>query len=86
MTPLARDLDDGGDPFVWDEDRRALLRAELDVFFFRLYGIDDRNDVDYILETFETETGGLKHNDIAKPSRRWPTALQIPNELSAIGA
>lgn len=64
MTPLARDLGDEGEPFVWDEDRRALLRAELDAFFFRLYGIDDRDDVDYILETFATETGGLKHNEI----------------------
>ena len=43
-----------------------MLRAELDAFFFRLYGIDDRDDVDYILETFQTETGGLKHNEIAK--------------------
>jgi hypothetical protein len=64
MTPLARDLDDDGDPFRWDEDRRAQLRAELDAFFFRLYGIDDRDDVDYILETFQTQTGGLKHNEI----------------------
>jgi hypothetical protein len=66
MTPLARDLGDDGEPFVWDEDRRALLRAELDAFFFRLYGIDERDDVDYILETFQTQTGGLKHNEIAK--------------------
>jgi hypothetical protein len=65
MTPLARDLDDPGTPFTWDEDRRALLRAELDAFFFRLYGIE-RDDVDYIMETFQTETGGLKHNDIAR--------------------
>lgn len=64
MTPLARDLGDEGEPFRWNEDRRAQLRAELDAFFFRLYGIDDRNDVDYILETFQTETGGLKHNEI----------------------
>ena len=66
MTPLARDLRDEGEPFIWDEDRRTLLRAELDAFFFRMYGIDDRDDVDYILETFQTETGGLKHNEIAK--------------------
>jgi hypothetical protein len=64
MTPLARDLGDEGEPFCWDEDRRAQLRAELDAFFFRLYGIDDRDDVSYILETFQTETGGLKHNEI----------------------
>ena len=64
MTPLARDLGEEGEPFCWDEDRRAQLRAELDAFFFRLYGIDDRDDVDYILETFQSETGGLKHNEI----------------------
>jgi hypothetical protein len=64
MTPLARDLGDEGEPFRWDEDRRAQLRAELDAFFFRVYGIDDRDDVDYILETFQSETGGLKHNEI----------------------
>jgi hypothetical protein len=64
MTPLARDLGDEGEPFRWDGDRRAQLRAELDAFFFRQYGIDDRDDVDYILETFQTETGGLKHNEI----------------------
>jgi hypothetical protein len=64
MTSLARDLGDEGEPFRWDEDRRAQLRAELDAIFFRLYGIDDRDDVDYILETFQSETGGLKHNEI----------------------
>jgi N-6 DNA Methylase len=64
MTPFARDLGDEGEPFRWDEDRRTQLRAELDAFFFHLYGIEDRNDVDYILETFQTETGGLKHNEI----------------------
>jgi hypothetical protein len=56
--------DAGDEPFRWDEERRARLRAELDAFFFRLYGIEDRADVDYILETFQTETGGLKHNEI----------------------
>lgn len=66
MTPLARDLGDEGPPFRWDEERRALLRAELDAFFFWLYGIDDPADVDYILDTFSTETGGLKHNETAK--------------------
>ena len=66
MTPLGRDLGDEGAPFRWDEERRALLRAELDAFFFRMYGIDDPADVDYILNTFATETGGLKHNEITK--------------------
>jgi hypothetical protein len=52
MGPFARDLDDcGEDPFAWDPDRRASLRAELDAFFFRVYGIDGRDDAEYIIDT-----------------------------------
>ncbi|GAA3491755.1 Eco57I restriction-modification methylase domain-containing protein [Streptomyces cremeus] len=65
MEPLARDLDDTGAPFTWDEARRAQLRAELDAYFFHLYGVS-RDDADYILESFQTENGGLKNNEIAK--------------------
>ncbi|ALO96791.1 hypothetical protein SHL15_5732 [Streptomyces hygroscopicus subsp. limoneus] len=65
MTPLARDLGDEGEPFCWDEARRAQLRAELDAYFFHLYGIS-AEDTDYILETFQSESGGLKNNEIAK--------------------
>lgn len=65
MTPLARDLSDEGDPFRWDEGRRAQLRAELDAYFFHLYGIS-REDTEYILESFQSESGGLKNNEIAK--------------------
>ncbi|MFJ8595449.1 Eco57I restriction-modification methylase domain-containing protein [Streptomyces sp. NPDC093598] len=64
MTPLARDLDDEGEPFQWDDDRRAQLRAELDAHFFHLYGIS-REDTDYILESFQSESGGLKNNEIS---------------------
>ncbi|MFB7543562.1 Eco57I restriction-modification methylase domain-containing protein [Streptomyces zaomyceticus] len=65
MTPLAHDLGDEGEPFRWDEARRAQLRAELDAYFFHLYGIS-AEDTDYILETFQSETGGLKNNEIGK--------------------
>ncbi|WP_031169152.1 Eco57I restriction-modification methylase domain-containing protein [Streptomyces durhamensis] len=64
MTPLARDLGDEGGPFRWDEDRRAQLRGELDAYFFHLYGIS-REDTDYVLESFRTESGGLRNNEIA---------------------
>lgn len=68
MSPLAVDLGDepGAGPFRWDDDRRARIRAELDAYFFLLYGID-RDDTDYILETFRSDSGGgLKNNEIAK--------------------
>lgn len=51
LSSLARDLGFRSPPFVWDEARRALVRAELDACFFHLYGIE-REDVDYIMETF----------------------------------
>ena len=87
MTPLARDLGDVGAPFIWDEERRVLIRAELDAFFFRLYGIE-RDDVDYIMETFQTESGGLKHNDIAKYGsyRTKETILEFYDRMAAADA
>ncbi|GHC82117.1 Eco57I restriction-modification methylase domain-containing protein [Streptomyces flavofungini] len=51
MAHFARDLGDTGAPFRWNDDRRAVIRAELDALFFHLYGID-RDDVSYILDTF----------------------------------
>ncbi len=41
-----------GHPFIWNEDRRFEIRCELDAAFFHLYGIDNEDDVDYIMETF----------------------------------
>lgn len=40
-----------GPPFRWDEERRFLIRCELDAAYFHLYRIE-REDVDYIMETF----------------------------------
>ncbi|MGW2174952.1 Eco57I restriction-modification methylase domain-containing protein [Streptomyces sp. NPDC001705] len=65
MQPLAEDLGDTGTPFTWNEARRAQLRAELDAYFLHLYGVS-AEDADYILESFQTENGGLKNNEIAK--------------------
>ena len=68
MAGLAHDLGCSSAPFRWDEERRAQIRAELDAYFFHLYGIS-RPDVDYILETFQSESGGLKNNEIARYGR-----------------
>ncbi|SFK91390.1 Eco57I restriction-modification methylase domain-containing protein [Streptomyces pini] len=59
MRPFAQDLSDTGAPFRWDEDRRAVIRAELDALFFHLYGIN-RDDSEYILDTFNV----TRDNDI----------------------
>jgi DNA-binding transcriptional ArsR family regulator len=52
ITAFARDHGWDGPPFRWDEARRFLLRAELDAAFFHLYGINEADDVAYILGTF----------------------------------
>lgn len=51
LQPFAKDCGYDGAPFKWDEERRFLLRSELDAAYFHLYGIN-REDVDYIMETF----------------------------------
>jgi hypothetical protein len=51
LEPFAKDCGYDGQPFRWNEDRRFLLRCELDAAYFHLYSIE-RDDVDYILETF----------------------------------
>jgi hypothetical protein len=49
MAPFARDLGYDGPPFAWKEDRRAQLRAELDAWYARAYGLA-RDELRYILD------------------------------------
>jgi hypothetical protein len=51
LEPFAKDCGYDGPPFRWNEERRFLLRCELDAAYFRLYGIE-LDDVGYIMETF----------------------------------
>ena len=73
MAPFARDLGYDGPPFAWDEDRRAQLRAELDAWYARAYGLT-RDELRYILDPadvkgpdYPSETFRvLKKNEIAR--------------------
>jgi hypothetical protein len=73
MTPFARDLGYDGPPFKWDEDRRAHLRAGLDAFYARAYGLS-RDELRYILDPADVKGADypsetfrvLKKNEIAK--------------------
>jgi len=51
LAGFANDVGYDGPPFRWDEERRAVLRAELDACFFHLYGLE-RDEVDYVMGTF----------------------------------
>lgn len=70
MQPWAQDLGYDGPPFTFDPDRRAVIRAELDTWYVRAYGLSldelryilDPADVmgaDYPSETFRV----LKNNE-----------------------
>ena len=67
----AKFLDYHGEPFSYDPERRAILRAELDARFARLYGLN-REELKYILdpssvmgEDYPSETfRGLKKNEM----------------------
>jgi hypothetical protein len=48
LNAWAKFLDFGGQPFEFDPDRRACLRAELDAYYARLYALT-REDLCYIL-------------------------------------
>lgn len=49
MRPWASEIGYDGDPFPWNPERRSILRAELDAYFAKLYGLD-RDELRYILE------------------------------------
>lgn len=49
LQPWAQDLGYEGPPFTFDPDRRAILRAELDAWFARAYGLN-REELCYILD------------------------------------
>ena len=49
LQPWAEHLGYDGPPFPWSPDRRAQLRAELDAYYARLYGLT-RDELRYILD------------------------------------
>ena len=72
MAPFAETLGYTGPPFRWDEERRSLIRAELDALMFHLYGVN-RDDVDYIMETFPI----VKRQDEATQHQEYRTKRLI---------
>jgi hypothetical protein len=73
LKPFALDLGFDGPPFAWSEERRGVIRAELDAWYARAYGLS-RDDLRYILDPadvrgpdYPSETFRvLKKNEIAR--------------------
>ncbi|MDD1414885.1 N-6 DNA methylase [Dolichospermum sp. ST_con] len=73
MQPFAQDMGYNGEPFIWNPNKRALIRAELDAYYAKLYQLT-RDELRYILDPadvygaeFPSETFRvLKNNEIKK--------------------
>jgi hypothetical protein len=72
LAPWAHDLGYDGVPFIFDPERRANLRSELDAYYARLYGLS-RDELRYVLDPadamgddYPSETFRvLKNNELA---------------------
>ena len=92
LREFAKDVGYAGKPFLFDVGRRAMLRAELDAFFARMYGLS-HDDLRFILETsdirgadYPTETFRvLKKNEMREfgEYRTRRLVLQAWNRLAA---
>jgi hypothetical protein len=85
LEPFAQDCGWPGPPFRWDEDRRFLLRCELDAAFFHLYlGSEDewRQQPEALAMPCPTSwTPSPSSNAKTKPNTA-PTAPKIPSSKS----
>ena len=81
LKSFAEDLGYHGEPFRWDEDRRTVLRAELDANYARLYGLNRKQlryildpvdltprELENILDPWEEVTDPLNHEGYAQRS------------------
>lgn len=61
LKRFAEDMQYYEEPFIWDEERRFLLKCELDAIFLKVYKFT-KEDIEHIFETFSI----LKTKDIEK--------------------
>lgn len=79
-----------GEPFGFDPDHRAQLRAELDAYYAKLYGLT-RDELRYILDPSDTHGDdypsetfrGLKNKDI-KAYNEYRTQRQVLEAWDAL--
>jgi hypothetical protein len=77
LASFAVEMGDDGQPFVWDEERRFVMRAELDAAYFHLYGVE-RDDVGYIMDSFRA----FQNNDPARFARTKQLILDVYDAMA----
>jgi hypothetical protein len=58
LKPFAQDCGYDGEPFGWDEHRRAVVSAELDAYYAAMYGLT-RDELRYLLDPTEVYGPGF---------------------------
>ena len=87
LKPWAEDLGYDGEPFPWNPERRALLRAELDAYYANLYSLT-RDELRYILdpadvmgEDYPSETFRVLKNSEIREFGEYRTARLVLREF-----
>lgn len=87
LKPWAEDLGYYGEPFPWNTDRRAVLRAELDAYYAKLYGLT-RDELRYILapadvmgDDYPSETFRVLKNSEIREFGEYRTARLVLREF-----
>lgn len=90
LSGWAQDLGYDGEPFPFDPDRRATLRAELDAYYAKLYGLT-RDELRYILdpadimgEDYPSETFRVLKNKEQKEFGEYRTQRLVLEALDAL--
>lgn len=52
MAIFAQDLGYDDAPFIWHDEQRLHDMCKLNALYFMLYGINDENDIEYIMDSF----------------------------------
>jgi hypothetical protein len=91
LQPFAQDMGYDGEPFIWNPDRRALLRAELDAYYAHLYGLT-RDELRYILDPadlygpdFPSETFRVLKNNEMKQFGEYRTQRLVLEAWDKLG-
>lgn len=90
LKPWAEDLGYNGEPFPWNPDRRAVLRAELDAYYAKLYSLS-RDELRYILDPadvmgddYPSETFRVLKNSEMREFGEYRTARLVLREFDRI--
>ncbi|RQV60321.1 SAM-dependent DNA methyltransferase [Burkholderia cenocepacia] len=90
LADWATDLGYTGPPFSWDSKRRALLRAELDAYYARLYGLTEE-ELRYILDPadvtgddYPSETFRVLRNNELRDFGAYGEASATPLRLASV--